>query len=163
MRKILEATSLAALALMLWITWAALHGPEPLPERIPVHFDAAGVANGWGPPSTLIFLPVIAVVIYLVVTVVSLLPTGIKSSTPLTPESREQIQALTRRMLAWLKLELVGLFLCIQWFILSGIREGSNNIPPLAVPAFLVAIFVNVGWHLVAVFRSMRLAERRVT
>jgi hypothetical protein len=35
MRKQLEAISLATLALMAWINWQALHGPNPLPERIP--------------------------------------------------------------------------------------------------------------------------------
>jgi uncharacterized membrane protein len=158
MRKVLEAISLAALALIVWITWAALNGPEPLPQRVPIHFDAAGNANGWGPPSTLVFLPVIAAAIYLIFTVVSLLPVGVKSKAQLTAQSRERIQALTRQMLAWLKVELVCLFLCIQWFILAGIKEGSSSIPPLAVPAFLVAIFANLGWHLVAVLRSMRVA-----
>ena len=151
MRKFLEATSLAGLAVLIWITYEALNGPQPLPARIPVHFDAVGNANGWGPPSTLVFLPVIAVAIYLVVTAVSLLPTGVRSAIQLTAESRERIQTLTRRMLAWLKVELVCLFLCLQWFILAGIREGSNRIPSWAMPAFLVAIFANVGWHLVAV------------
>jgi len=156
MRKVLEAISLAGLAMLVWITWAALNGPEPLPLRIPIHFDAAGNANGWGPPSTLAFLPVIAVAIYLIVTVVSLLPLGVNSAVQLTAESRERIQSLTRRTLAWLKAELACLFLWIQWFILSGVREGSCSIPPLAVPAFIVAIFATVGWHLVAVFGSMR-------
>ena len=158
MRKLLEIISLVCLAVMVWITYASLHGPQPLPERIPMHFDAAGNANGWGPPSSLTLLPVVAAGLYLLITVISLLPTGIKSAVKLTPESRERIQTLTRRMLVWLKAELVCLFLCIQWFILAGIREGSNSIPPLAVPAFLVVIFATVGWHIVAVFRAMRAA-----
>jgi uncharacterized membrane protein len=158
MRKLLEMVSLAGLAVMAWITYRAFNGPEPLPERIPIHFDAAGNANGWGPPSALIMLPVVAAGIYLLITVISLLPTGIKSAVKLTAESRAEIQALTRRMLAWMKAELVGLFLCLQWFILAGIKDGSNRIPALAPPAFIVVMFATVGWHLVAVFRAMRSA-----
>jgi hypothetical protein len=94
----------------------------------------------------------------LLITVISLLPTGIKSAVKLTAESRAEIQALTRRMLAWMKAELVGLFLCLQWFILAGIKDGSNRIPALAPPAFIVVMFATVGWHLVAVFRAMRSA-----
>lgn len=158
MRKVLEAISLAGLVSTIWITWAALNGPQSLPARVPTHFDAAGNANGWGPPSTLVLLPVIAVAIYLIVSVVSLLPGGVKSPAKLTAESRERIQALTHQMLVWLKAELVCLLLCIQWFILSRVREGSSSIPPLAVPAFLGAIFATAGWHLVSVFRAMRIA-----
>jgi len=158
MRKILEAISLAGLALTAWITWQAFNGPSPLPDRIPVHFDGAGNANGWGPPSMLILLPVVAVGIYLLITVISLLPTGIKSAVKLTAESRAKIDALTHRMLAWIKAEMVGLFLCIQWFMIEGIREGSNKIPAIPPPVFLVLIFATVAWHLVAVFRAMRTA-----
>jgi len=156
MRKVLETLSLVCLAVMALITYQALNGPEPLPERIPMHFDAAGNANGWGPPSALIMLPVVAAGIYLLITVISLLPTGIKSKAKLTVESRERIQALARQMLAWIKAEMIGLFLFIQWFILAGIRDGSNKIPAIPPPVFLVAIFATVGWHLVAVFRAMK-------
>jgi uncharacterized membrane protein len=156
MRKVLETLTLACLALMAWITYEAFQGPEPLPERIPMHFDAAGNANGWGPPSALALLPVVAAGLYLLITVISLLPTGIRSKVTLTPESRERIQALTRQMLAWIKAEIVGLFLFIQWFILAGIKDGSNKIPAIPPPVLLVVIFATVGWHLVAVFRAMK-------
>jgi uncharacterized membrane protein len=156
MRKVLETLSLACLAVMVWITYEAFNGP--LPERIPIHFDAAGNPNGWGPPSSLALLPVVAAGLYLLITVISMLPTRIKSAVKLTAESRERIQTLTRQMLAWMKAELTGLFLCLQWFILAGIREGTNDIPALAPPAFIVVIFDTVGWHLVAVFRAMRTA-----
>jgi uncharacterized membrane protein len=158
MRKVLETLSLACLAAMAWITYEAFNGPQPLPARIPIHFDAAGNANGWGPPSSLVLLPVVAAGLYLLITVISLLPTGIRSAVKLTAESRERIQALTRQMLACIKAEIVGLFLCLQWFILAGIRESSNRIPAIAPPAFIVLIFATVGWHLVAVFRAMRTA-----
>ncbi len=158
MRKLLEALSLATLAVIVWITYQAFNGQESLPDRIPIHFDASGNANGWGPPSSLVLLPVVAVALYLLITVISLLPTGVKSAVQLTAESRARIQALTRQMLAWIKAELAGLFLCLQWFILAGIREGSNSIPSIAPPAFIVAIFATVGWHIVAIFRAMRTA-----
>jgi len=158
MRKVLEALSLACLAVMAWITHEAFNGPAPLPGRIPIHFDAAGNANGWGPPSSLVLLPVVAAGLYLLITAISLLPTGLRSAVKLTVESRERIQTLTRQMLAWMKAELTSLFLCLQWFILAGIRQGTNDIPALAPPAFIVLIFATVGWHLVLVFRAMRTA-----
>lgn len=159
MRKTLETISLAGLALIAWITWQAFNGPNPLPDRIPVHFDAAGNANGWGSPSTLILLPVVAAGIYLLITLISLLPTRIRSAVKLTAESRAKIDTLTHQMLAWIKAEMVGLFLCIQWFMLAGIKEGSNRIPATLPPVFMVLIFATVAWHLVAVFRAMRTAQ----
>ena len=47
MRKTLEAVGLGALAVLFWDTYRALYGPDPLPDRIPTHFDIAGQPNGW--------------------------------------------------------------------------------------------------------------------
>ncbi|MGA2887846.1 MAG: DUF1648 domain-containing protein [Terracidiphilus sp.] len=156
MRKWLEAICLAGMAFIFWITYQALNGPQPLPSRIPTHFDAAGNANGWGPPSTLYFLPLAAVALYLLFTVISLIPTGIRSTARLTVESRARIEAMTHQMMAWVKVEVVALLACMQWFILSAVRQGSGSIPTTLVPIFLVAVFANVAWHTVAIFRALR-------
>lgn len=161
MRKSVEALSLAGMAFIFWITWQALPGPNPLPERVPTHFDAAGHANAWGPPETLWLLPVLAGVLYLLITVLSLLPTGLKSKRQLTPEKRALLEALTRRMVAWLKLELIGLFAWIQWSILQSLKlqspeQGLGSISPWTVPVFLAAVAVSFAGHIAALFRVVR-------
>jgi uncharacterized membrane protein len=156
MRKQLEAITLAALAMMAWITWRALHGPKSLPERIPTHFDAAGNPNGWGAASTLLFLPAVAVGIYLLITVVSRFPASFNYPVKVTEESRARLEALTLQMLAWLKLELACLFAWIQWFIIQSVRQGHGHLSPAFMMIFLVAVFGNVGWHIMAIFRAAR-------
>ncbi|MGA3370643.1 MAG: DUF1648 domain-containing protein [Terracidiphilus sp.] len=156
MRKQLEAITLAALATMAWITWQALHGPNPLPERIPTHFDAAGNPNGWGPASTLLFLPAVAVGIYLLITLVSRFPAAFNYPVQVTEENRARLQALTLQMLACLKLELACLFAWIQWFIIQSVRQGHGHLSPAFMVLFLVAVFGTVGWHIVAIFRAAR-------
>lgn len=54
MRKLAEALAVAAFAVLAWLTWAALYGPNRLPDSVPTHFDAAGNANGWGSPSGMV-------------------------------------------------------------------------------------------------------------
>jgi uncharacterized membrane protein len=156
MRKSLEAITLAVLTFLFQMTWQAFHGDTPLPDKVPTHFDAVGNANAWGPPGTLWMLPVVAVVLYLIVTGISSLPTGARTAARFTPEGRLRFEALTRQMVSWLKLELVSLFACIQWFILSAIRQGSGGIPAAVMPVFLAAVFANVAWHTAAIFRAMR-------
>jgi uncharacterized membrane protein len=156
MRKWLEGTALAGLAWIVWVTWQAFNGPDPLPERVPTHFDAAGNANAWGPPSTLWLLPVVAVALYLLISVISLFHTGIKSAARLTAESRARVEALTRQMVSWLKVELAGFFACLQWFILSTVRRGAGSIPKMVTPVFLVVVFASVAWHIAAILRALR-------
>jgi len=156
MRKKLEVLCLASLAGIFWITWQAFNGPEPLPSRVPTHFDAAGNANAWGPPSTLWLLPVVAVALYLFITVISLLPTRIRSAVKLSPECRSHLEALTHQMVAWIKLEMICLFAWIQWSILQSLRQGEGSLSPIAVPVFIAAILATMGLHTVAILRAMR-------
>ncbi|MGP8226118.1 MAG: DUF1648 domain-containing protein [Terracidiphilus sp.] len=156
MRKSLEAISVTALALIAWITWQALYGPDPLPERVPTHFDAAGNPNAWGPSSTLLFLPVIAVGIYLLISVISCFPATFKYPVRVTEENRARLEALTLRMVAWLKVELVCLFAWIQWAIIQSVRQGQASFPVAAVPLFMVAVLGTAVWHIFAIFGAAR-------
>ena len=130
MRKTLETISLAILAGTAWITWQALHGSNLLPERIPTHFNSAGNPDGWGPASTLLVLPAVAVGLYLFISLLSLFPALFKTPVRVTEENRVRLQALNLQMVAWLKLELVCLFAWIQWTILQFARQGHGRLTP---------------------------------
>lgn len=52
MRRILDFVGLAALAVLAWITYRALCGPDPLPQSIPTHFGTNGQPNARGSPGT---------------------------------------------------------------------------------------------------------------
>jgi uncharacterized membrane protein len=155
-RKSLEAISLVALAVLGWITWQTINGPVPLPDRIPTHFDASGISNGWGPASTLWLLPVVAAALYLLITILAQLPNAFNYPVRLTAENRARLAALTLQMIAWLKVEWVCLFVGIQWSIIDSIRQGAGKLSPALVPLFLVAVSATLGWHVVAVFRTVR-------
>jgi uncharacterized membrane protein len=154
MRKMLEAIGLAALAVLFWVTYRALYGPDPLPDRIPTHFDIAGQPNGWGPPSALLLLPAVAVSLYLVMTLVAQFPSAFNYPVRVTAENRPRLQARALSMIAAIKVEMVCLFACIQWSIVDGARQQRFNLSPTLVPLSIVVIFATAGWHIVAIFRA---------
>jgi uncharacterized membrane protein len=156
MRKNLEAISLGALVLLLWITWRALYGPARLPDRIPTHFDFAGHANGWGSPGMLWLFPVVAVGIYLLMTMVARIPATFNYPVPVTVENRPRLEALALSMIAWLKAEILCLFAWIQWMIVVAARQGHNSLSPALMPVCTVAILATVGWHIAAMFRAAK-------
>jgi Domain of unknown function (DUF1648) len=159
MRRSLEFLALLLIGWLLWLTYSALNGPERLPARIPIHFDAAGNANGWGSPSVLLLLPTIAVGLYLLLTVISLFPNSFHYSFPVTEGNRERLQALTLGQLAWIKVELLCLFGCLQKEMVQAAKAGQAHISPWLVPTFLAVVFGTVGWYLVL----MAQASRKVT
>lgn len=154
MRKVLEAISLGALAVLFWITWGTLYGPNRLPDRIPTHFDGSGQPNGWGSPSALLLLPLVALAIYLGITLTSRFPSAFHYAVRVTPQNRPRLQALSVQMIVCLKAELMCLFAWIQWSIVGAVRNGGGSLSLALVPLSLLAVFATVGWHLVAMFRA---------
>jgi len=158
MRKSLEALSLVILAWMGWITWSAVAGPHPLPGRFPTHFDAAGNPNGWGTPAMLLLLPIVGVALYAVITLVSRFPAAFNYPVRIRALARQQVESITLDMIAWIKVELLLLFALLQHTIVRAAHDGDARLNPFAVPAFIVLIFVTIGWHMVAVIRIARAA-----
>jgi uncharacterized membrane protein len=159
MRKTLEVTGVAALALLVWISWRAINGPIPLPQRIPTHFTANGQPNAWGPPSSLWLLPIMGVAIYLFISVVSMFPAAFNFPVRTTPVNRPRLEALALRMIAWIKVELACLFLYIQWSIIKSVRSGHAALSAAIVPLFLVAVFATLAVHTVGVFRAAKVGS----
>lgn len=160
MRRTLELIGVVGLAALAWITYGSLYGPNPLPQRIPTHFMSNGQPNAWGSPSSLWLLPAIGAAVYLFISVVSMFPAAFNFPVRATPVNRLRLEALTLQMLAWVKVELVLLFLYIQWAIVESARKGSAALSPAIVPVFLVALFATIGVHFVAVFRAARSVVR---
>ena len=157
MRKTVETAGLMVLAMLYWITYSALRGPEPLPSRIPTHFDISGQPNAWGSPQLLWLLPVIGTGLYLFMTVLGGLRFR-KFNLPVrvTEANLSFIQDQTAIMVAWIKLEVLGVFTYLQWKIIQGARVGEFHLSPFMIPVFLVVIFLTVGWQLAAMISGAK-------
>jgi uncharacterized membrane protein len=156
-KKLSEAVSLVLLAVMGWMAWSALHGPNPLPERVPTHFDAAGNANAWGSPRGILILPLLGVLTYAGLSLVSRFPSAFNFPVTVTPQNRERLQALALQMVSMVKAEALGLFLWIEHLVLQAMRQGSSgNFHPGFMPVYLVLVLGTVGIHLAAMIRTSR-------
>lgn len=157
MRKTMEVAGIVMLAVLCWITFAALNGPEPLPLRIPTHFDISGRPNAWGSPQMLWLLPLIGTGLYALMTVLgSIRFRSFNLPVRVTEANLPFIQDQTAVMVAWIKFEVLGLFVYIQRTIIQGAREGEFHLEPMMIPVFLVVIFATVGWYLSAIIRGAR-------
>jgi uncharacterized membrane protein len=157
MRKTMEVVGLGMLAVLYWITYSALNGAERLPDRIPTHFNISGQPNAWGPPGFLWFLPVVAIGLYLLMTVLgSIQFRRYNLPVPVTESNLPFIQEQTGVMVAWIKCELLCLFTYLQWSIIQSARTSEFRLSPLLIPVFLAVIFSTVGWHLTAIIRGAK-------
>lgn len=160
LRNALLVIALAALAGLWIMTYQAIAGPHPLPAQIATHFDAAGNANGWGEPKMLWLLPIIGTGIVGLMTVVSFYPGAFNYLVRVTPTTRARFEAITLNMIAWVRAELVCLFLWIQDAIIRSAREGRGVLSLWLVPVGIVVIFASVAWHFMAMLQAAREAGR---
>jgi hypothetical protein len=156
MRKTLETIGIAALAFMFWITYSALYGADRLPDRIATHFNLRGQADGWGSPTILLLLPIIALASYAGLTIVARFPAVFNYPVRVTEENRGRLQAVALKMIAWIKVELACLFAWIEWAIVGAAREGRFRIPAELAGVCFVATFATIGWYIVTLFRTAR-------
>ena len=159
MRKWLEGVALLVLGLQVSITLLALFGPQQLPDRIPIHFNIASHPDGWGSPAMLLILPAITIINYLLFTVVTQFPGAFNYPVKVTSMNRLRIQNLALDMMAWMKLEIVGLLTWIQWVTIETARRPDKPIPAMT-PAALVIVFATVAFYIASMFRVGRESQR---
>ncbi len=156
MRKTLEIVALLLL-LMAWaLTVWAVSGPSRLAAPIPVHFNAAGQPDGWASPGTLWLSPIVATVIYMLMTLVARYPAAFNFPLRTAPAARRRLETIALDMLAWLKCEVICLFAWIQYETIHLARSGQGKLSVLFLPAVLVTIFGTIAWHVVAMRRAAR-------
>lgn len=147
-RKTLEASALAMLAVLVVAVMWALFGPNRLPDRVATHFDLAGHPNGWSSPLGLLLLPVIGVFIYVLMTVLSRDPSRFNYPVQVTPQNRPVLESLSLDMISWLKAELIGTFLWIDLDLIYAARrpERGNSIALVWIP--LGVVFFTIGRYI---------------
>ena len=85
-----------------------------IPARIPSHYDASGLIDGWGSKNSLLLLPLVCLVMYALLTVVSFFPKTWNVPVKLTDENRLRVYTVTRSLLCVLKAVLLLNFTFIE-------------------------------------------------
>jgi uncharacterized membrane protein len=105
--EILAATGLALLLL------GSILALLTLPPSIPVHFNLAGEADGWGSRSLVIALPGAALLLYVMLSLIARVPHWYNYPRQITAVNAERQYLLARRLVIGLKALLVWVFLAI--------------------------------------------------
>ena len=154
MHKYLDAISIAALAALLAFTGFALYGPDRLPDRIPTHFDQLGRADTWTTPSSFEVLPVIAVIVYLVLSVVTAFSWLAKNAAQKNSDSAPGLEAIFLKLITWVKAELIGVFAYIQISSIQAVRRQELASSWLGWWILLTALLVTIVWYVAHMFRA---------
>ena len=157
MRKTLEVVGLALLGVLYWITYAAMNGPDRLPDRIPTHFAISGQPNAWGSPAILWLLPLVGTGVYLLITLLSRIRfRSYNLPVRVSENNLPFIQDKTSDLVSWIKVEVLCLFCYIQWGIIQAARLREFRLSAAVIPVFLAGLFGTLGWYLTAILRGAK-------
>lgn len=158
MRRLVDFVSFALLGLVLAVTGFAIFGADPLPAKVPIHLDDLGQPDAWAARSSYEVLPIIAVIVYLVLTVVAAYSSLAKHAAQEDPESGPPLEALILKLIVWIKFELMGIFLCLQ---LASLHAASHLDDPASMWTgcmwvILAGVLGTLSWFVTAMIRMQR-------
>jgi len=143
---------LAYLGVFLLVGISVYYYPR-LPETIPQHFNIKGEPDGWGGKGSLLIMPIIGVVLFTLLSVLSRFPHVFNYPWPITETNARSQYAIARQLMSAVKLALVVTFTYITWSMIGaamGSRTGLGLAIMVVEPPLLFAI---IGYYL---FRAKR-------
>ena len=106
-----------------------------LPSQIPAHYNAQGAVDRWGGKNQILFLPVVSVFLYVLLSVVSFFPKSWNMPTKVTEENKTAVYNCMKTMIITMKAELVGVFFYITYQM-----ANKATLAVWFLPAFLVVL-----------------------
>ena len=152
MKAVRELIALAGLVVAIWVVGDFY---SQLPERIATHFNAEGMANGFGARSTLWILVGIACLLYATLSVIDFLPRVVNLRKPLDPAREKIVWDETTAMVGWVKVEVCWMF---AYLCLAMVRNAMGMQVGLGrwfLPVMLLAVFGTMAVYLGKIVRAV--------
>ena len=107
-----------------------------LPEKIPIHYNAAGVIDRYGNKLEIFILLIVTWVMYIGLSLVTRVPQFWNTGVSVTAENKDRVYRILKNMLKIIKMEIIVIFCYLIYNTTS-----FYNLPKWFVPVFLVLLF----------------------
>lgn len=144
---IFESISIAA---MLYGLVLVFQNWTSLPNTIPTHFNASGIADGWGPKGMIWVLPAISVVMVPLILLLCRFPWLSNTPIKITEQNAVIQYGLIVRLLSVLACVVSMLFLVLVYDTITIAKGGTSLLGWWLVPIFVGATIVPILWYFIA-------------
>lgn len=129
---------LVGILIYLGLSW------NTIPDKIPGHYNAAGVIDRWGNKGELLVVPCIAWIMYIGLSVIERFPQIWNTGIEVTEQNKERVYRILKNLLQTIKLLMVVVFSYIT--INSSL---AKELPIWFVPVFLIAMFGSIIFFII--------------
>ena len=112
-----------------------------LPEIIPIHFNGAGKANGFGNKTHIFILPIISTLLFIGLTILNKRPHIFNYPSQITKENAVHQYTNATRMMRVLKLVIVLLFGLIIFKTIENVNGNADGLGTWFLP-FTIGVFI---------------------
>lgn len=120
-----------------------------LPDKIPTHFNFSGDADGFGHKSTILLLPIIAIILYLRLNALVKSPHTFNYPFTVTENNVEKVYFYSTRMLRYLKFILMVVFNIIVFRTIEQAKGNSQGLGTWFLPLVLCLTIIPVLYFLI--------------
>jgi len=124
-----------------------------LPDTIPVHYNGAGQADGFGGKATILTLPLIATVLFIGLTILNKFPHIFNYPTNITPDNALRQYTNATRLIRYLKFIIVVIFGLIAFKTIQNANGQEDGLGIWFLPVTLGLIFIPMIYYIVKSFK----------
>ncbi|MGD0581891.1 MAG: DUF1648 domain-containing protein [Bacteroidales bacterium] len=129
------------IAFLLFLFVLPLRYYSDIPGMIPTHFNAAGSPDGFGSKTSLWFLPLTGLVLWLIMTIVNRFPDKFNFPVKITPENAEVQYRIGTRVIRILKSVILMMFSFISYRTIQTAMGNEAGLGKVFLPVFLLLTF----------------------
>lgn len=138
---LMEISAIAGIALLFGY---AVYWYRYLPQIIPTHFGGNGKVDGYGDKSTLYMLPSVGLFVYVLMTMIALVPHTFNFPGKITPQNAMRQYRLATRLIRYLKMAIMYLFFSIEINIVKSAMNAKIGTVIVLLPVMFAAIFIPI-------------------
>ena len=139
---------IAISGLMFFLGYVIYNFPN-LPETLPTHFNGSGQADEFGDKSSFLLLPGVALFVYILLTLINLIPHRFNFSVKITPANALRQYIMATRMVRILKVSLIWGFCYLSHVTIQVAKGVASGMGIWFVPVFIGVILVPIVIYII--------------
>lgn len=139
---------LAAICLIYMIAQLIIEYPS-LNQNVPTHFGANGTPDSWGDKSSMLLIPIVAIILYSALTALNKFPHLFNYPVPITEGNAAKQYQLAKSLLSALKFTTTGLFLYIQLQTINVAKDFQSGLGISFLIVLIIGSFIPIVMYFV--------------
>lgn len=115
-----------------------------LPESIPLHYNLMGHADRFGPKNSIWFLPILASILFIALTILNKYPHIFNYPKKVTTQNAFKLYTYATQLIRYMKFIIVFILGLVTYQII----ENHNQLDPYFLPLTLALVFIPVAYYL---------------